>query len=118
MRNEAEPRLSLLPRDLGDGLVLRTASTMTDVERIAAFGAIVHSNEQVAGYTLWELVRGHPTIRTSDAVLVEDVTTGEVVSSLCSFPKTWYHGGVTLPVREIALVGTDPRYRKRGLIRT
>ena len=102
---------------LDDNLVLRTACTLADVERIAVFNATVHSDEEVAAYTRWKLAGGHPEIRLSDAVLVEDKATGKIVSSLCSFPQTWLYEGVALPVREIALVGTDAVYRKRGLIR-
>lgn len=102
--------------DLGNGLILRTAGTLADVERIAAFGASVHSDDQVAAYARWKLADGHPAIRLSDALFVEDLRTGEVVSSVCSFPQTWCYEGVRLSVREIALVGTDPGYRKRGLI--
>lgn len=117
MENERRPPPKSLPSDLGGGLVMRTASSLADVERIASLNAAVHCDEQVADYARWKLAGGHPAVRPSNAVLVEDVATGEVVSSLCSFPQTWLYDGVLLPVREIALVGTAPRYRKRGLIR-
>ena len=117
MTNKRSHPSNPVTNDLGDGLVLRTASTPADVERIAAFSATVHSDEGVAAYTRWKLAAGHPEIRLSDAWLVEDVATGEIVSSLCTFPQTWFYEGIPLSVREIALVGTAPPYRSRGLIR-
>ena len=117
IENGRESLLGATLCNLGDGLILRTAGTLADVERIAALGAQVHSDDQVAAYARWKLADGHPAIRLSDALFVEDLRTGKVVSSLCSFPQTWCYEGIRLSVREIALVGTDPGYRKRGLIR-
>ncbi len=107
------PRL----RDLGNGLCLRAAASIQDIERIAGFNATVHADEGIESYTRWKLGGTHPAATFSDALLVEDTRTGQIVSSLCLIPQTWTYEGIRLPVGEVSLVGTHSSYRKRGLIR-
>ena len=79
--SEAEP----LPRDLGDGLLLRRA-TPADAEALAGFNAQIHRdrdakepNERVGAW-VQDLMSGtHPTFRPEDFTLVEDTRTGDVV---------------------------------------
>ena len=114
---------SSLRRDLGDGLVLRWA-TADDVERLAAFDARALSHEgpetpdlKVAA-TVHDLMDGgHPTCTADHFTLVEDSRTGNVVSSMVLIPQTWTYEGIPFEVGRIELVGTDPAYRKRGLVR-
>lgn len=102
-------------RPLGDGLVLRTAASETDVERVAQFDGAIHG-ESITPVTR-ALFLHHPNTSGRDLIFVEDEGTGQVVSSLCVIPWTWRYEDVTIPTGEMGIVGTLDAYRRRGLIR-
>ena len=110
-----------LPQVLPGGLLLRR-STPADRQKLADFNARIHSDsdepdEKVAYWTL-DLLRGdHPTVGTGDFTLVEDLQTGQIVSAVCLISQTWSYAGIPFKVGRPELVGTDPAYRKQGLVR-
>ena len=110
-----------LPRDLGDGLVLRTA-TPADTEPLAQFNARTlssHESEQVA-VTAWTrdfMSEAHPAVGSANVFLVEDTRAGKIVSSMCLIPQTWTYAGIPFSVGRTEAVSTDPDYRRRGLVR-
>ena len=61
--------------------------------------------------------RPHPTMDAGDVVVVEDTGAGRLVSTLNLIPQTWAYAGVPLGVGRVELVGTDPAYQGRGLVR-
>ena len=71
----------------------------------------------VAAWTQDLLTRPHPTTGPGDFTLVEDTTSGVIVSTLCTISQTWSYDGVPFGVGRPELVGTHPDYRRRGLIR-
>jgi len=112
-----------LPRDLGNGLVLRL-STRADAEALADFNKWVHRDagvtepdEPVAEWTRELLGGGHPTFREHDFTVVAEKDTGRIVSTLNLISQTWTFGGIPFGVGRVELVGTAPEYRKRGLVR-
>lgn len=112
-----------LPCDLGNNLVLRRATT-ADSDKLAEFQGQVHRSpgrvELEPGVASWvrDLMCGdHPTFAPGDFTLVEDRTTGEVVSSLNLISQTWTYAGIPFKVGRPELVGTKPEYRKQGLVR-
>ncbi len=111
-----------LPRDLGDGLVLRRA-TVDDAERLADFNAIVHPDleEPDVGVDVWtrDMMRGdHPTTGAGDFLIVENTRSGAIASSLCLISQRWSYSGIPFGVGRPEMVGTHPEYRRRGLVRT
>lgn len=113
--------MSIIIRELGDGLVLRRA-TVTDADAVAAFNAFVFTAAGESGDTLgvWArdlLTRPHPTMKPGDFTIVEETQTGRIVSSLCLIPQIWSYGGIPFGVGRVELVGTHPDYRRRGLVR-
>ncbi len=60
---------------------------------------------------------GHPACDASDFTVVEDTRTGRVVSSACLISQRFCYEGVELDAGLPELVGTDPDYRRRGLVR-
>jgi hypothetical protein len=113
--------MTMLPRDLGDGLVLRRA-TVADAEKLADFNATVHQDleEPDVGIDVWtrDMMRGdHPTTGAGDFLIVEDTRTGAIASSLCSIPQRWSYSGIRFGVGRPEMVGTHPEYRRRGLVR-
>ncbi|MBN1955096.1 MAG: GNAT family N-acetyltransferase [Anaerolineae bacterium] len=105
----------MMDRKLDDKLALRTAVGPDDVERVAAFNGHIHGAE-VAEMTR-ALFLHHPHTQLENLIFVEDVTSRQVVSSLCLIPWTWRYEGVDLPAGEMGIVGTLEGYRQRGLIR-
>lgn len=112
-----------LPRDLGDGLLLRWA-TPDDAEAIAQFNLAMHSDDPAdpeMGLYYWvhDLMRGdHPTTQAGDfTVVVDNNAGGRVVSSLCTISQTWAYDGIPLGVGRPELVATLPEFRRRGLVR-
>jgi hypothetical protein len=106
----------ILPKPVGDNLLLNAVSNAHDAERVAAFNASVHPDEAIGVFTRWKPGSTHPTVTYSDCLFVQDTQSSEIVSSLCLMPQTRTYEGVPLLVDEVSLVGTHPDYRHRGLI--
>lgn len=114
---------SIVIRDLGDGLILRSA-TAADVEALAEFNSHIHSDmgwdnpDSHVGLWVRDLIlKPHPTFKPEDFLVVEDTATGALVSSTNLIAQTWSYGGIGIPVGRPELVGTHPDYRNRGLVR-
>ena len=110
-------------KELGDGLILRRA-TIEDSEALAAFNGIIHAEpesedpqEGVAAWVRDLASKPHPTFDVGDFTIVEDISAGKIVSSLNLINQTWSYEGVEFGVGRPELVGTDPDYRRRGLVR-
>lgn len=112
-----------LPRKLGDGLLLRWA-TEADADELAQFNVRIHSDDPdepetwLADWTR-ELMSGrHPTTGADDfTVVVDENAGGKIVSSLNLISQTWQYEGIPFGCGRPELVGTDPDYRRRGLVR-
>lgn len=112
-----------LPIDLGDGLVLRR-SCPKDAQSLADFNASLHSdrgpdkpNERAWWWTHDLMTKPHPTFNSSDFTIVEDTSSGKIVSTMNLIPQTWTYAGIPFKVGRPELVGTLPEYRNRGLVR-
>src|SRR5918993_4296835 len=114
-------------KDLGGGLILRRARR-DDAEAVAAFNARVHHSsggafEQrephrgIAAFTRDLMTGNHPTCDAWDFTVIEDTTTGSIVSSACLIGQRFSYGGVELDAGLPELVGTHPGYRRRGLVK-
>jgi hypothetical protein len=110
-------------RDLGEGLVLRAATT-ADAEPLAAFvGDVLRpqdSDTPSAPLTAWtrDLLEGrHPSFVPDDATVVVDRRTGAIVSCLHLISQTWAYGGVPVPMGQPELIGTAAARRGGGLVR-
>jgi predicted N-acetyltransferase YhbS len=102
-------------RELEGGLILRCVRDERDVERYVA--AIAAVNGEAESRMADRLLRRHPETRYDDFLLVEDPGTGEVVSTTCLLPWRCRYDEVVLDVAMLEMVGTNPAYRHRGLIR-
>ncbi len=110
-------------KDLGAGLILRRA-TPDDAEALVEINSRMHSDdgpdkpdERVGAWVRDLLTRPHPTFRPDDFTVVEDTTTGQIVSTLNLISQTWSYEGIPFGVGRPELVCTLPEYRNRGLIR-
>lgn len=108
-------------RRLPGDLILRR-STSADAENLAAFNSAIHSDEEepddrVGTWTSDLLSGNHPTFSANDFTIVEDAKTGKIVSSTNLISQTWTYAGIPFKVGRPELVGTDPEYRNRGLVK-
>lgn len=100
---------------LGDGLTLRSAVAPVDIDRFAAFNTAI--NDATQGATCAALFADFPGMTGADFLLVNDATTGAVVSTTCLIPWQVRLGNCTLDVAMLEMVATHPDYRRRGLVR-
>lgn len=108
------------------GITLRTVRDERDIDRYAAFHATgsgsvygTMSREwcEVWGITCDYLLRHHPDISYDDFLLVENESTGKVVSTTCLIPWHCHYEDVPLEVAMLEMVATHPEYRNRGYVR-
>lgn len=121
LEQQFEVMQQLTPRDLGDGLVLRT-TTLTDTEPLAeftgrVFGGRDRIDELAVLYTRDMMRESHPIIGTQNVLVVEDTRKQKIVSTMCLIPQTWTYAGIPFGVGRPEMVATDPEYRRRGLVR-
>ena len=112
-----------LPRNIGDGLVLRW-STPGDVDRIGEGAAQVFREGPESppnqGMMAWmrELGSGqHPYTDAGQGLLVDDTRVGKIVTGMWLIPIRWSYGGISFGVGRPEAVWSDPEYRRRGLVR-
>lgn len=113
-------------RDLGNGLVLRW-STAEDTEQLAQLMGQVFRRKEDSPPSphMMDLVRrlmrgDHPTMGPGDYALVEDTHKKEgtpFVAGTCLWREHWQYEGIPFNVGRPEIVGTDPTYRNRGLVR-
>jgi hypothetical protein len=110
-------------KDLGDNLILRR-STIDDADALEKFNAGLHVENpgdvdpRIGAWVRDLITRPHPTFKPDDFTVVEDTSTGKIVSCLNLISQRWsYEGLADFGVGRVELVATAPEYRKRGLIR-
>lgn len=108
-------------RELAGGLVLRHIEGEADIEGVACLAGEIFGQD-VASFAR-NLCQHYPGLDLAHYLIIEDPARPPspgtpVVATLCLIPQTWRLAGVTLPVAEVGVVATDPRYRGRGLQRT
>jgi hypothetical protein len=111
-----------LPCQLPAGLILRR-SAPADADALAEFNVRIHTDpgrepEEEVGFWVRDLLSGtHPTHDPDDFLIVEERATGKIVSSLNLISQTWSYDGIPFGVGRPELVGTEPEYRRQGLVR-
>ena len=108
-------------RDLGNGLILRR-STPEDADALVEFDTgILGDNEadkqRLAAWIRDLLTRPHPTFSPGNFTIVEETSSGRIVSSLNLIPQTWTYEGIEFGIGRPEVVATHPDFRKRGLVR-
>ncbi len=100
---------------LGDGLMLKSVSTLDDAQRVADFQSSVHG--PAVGPVAYNLILHHPYTRPEHWLFVEEEANKRVVSGLCLIPWRWRYEDVELRVGEMGICATAEDYRNRGLVR-
>jgi hypothetical protein len=114
-----------LPRELGDGLVLRWAEA-SDADALAEFNFRMHDDSPGGVPEQWlkswtrELLSGsHPTTSSADVTLVVDEGRGgQIASTIFLISQIWAFEGLPFRCGRPELVATDGNYRRRGLVRS
>jgi hypothetical protein len=100
---------------IGADLLLRSVRDEKDIERFVS--VLTRNLNIVEGMTANCLLRFHPERRLDEFQIVENTSTGEVVSTSCMFPWRLRFAGVELNVVQLEMIFTHPRYRQQGLVR-
>jgi hypothetical protein len=108
---------------LEDSLVLRPA-TAADAEKVVELNRTVQAEppsfepDEGVGHWTRDLFAGvNDRVKPSDFTVVEDTSTGQLVSTMCLISQTWNIGGIDVPMGMPEIVGTHRDYRRRGLVR-
>jgi len=111
-------------KDLGDGLILRHGSPV-DSEALAQFngehleegGLASPAGQRLAAMTRDVFTRPHVSLTPNDFTIVEETSSGRIVSAMCLIQQTWTYEGIEFGMGRPEYVATHPDFRKRGLIR-
>ncbi len=115
-----------MKKQLANGLVLRTLSEgfASDRENLPQFYADVNGegsspeNKDRIKYWVNDLMGAHPTTTPDDIFIVVDPAQHDTIASAALLiPQTWRYEGVHVSVGRPELCGTNPDYRRRGLMR-
>jgi len=100
---------------LENGLLLRTVKDERDVERYVTFNT--RFNNISEGLNSELLLHHFPGASFDDYQLIEDLQTGEIVSTTCLIPWELNFEGVSLRAAQLEQVLSHPEYRRHGLVR-
>jgi GNAT superfamily N-acetyltransferase len=106
--------MSIVER-IDDRLVLRSIRDERDIVKFVEF--LTSKLNIVEGMTANCLMRFHPKASNDNFLIVEDDSTGQVVSTSCIIPWEMKFDEVLLSCVQVELILTDPQYRNRGLVR-
>jgi len=101
---------------IGDNLTLRVAIDDINVlQRLLSFNLTVHQEESLKKY-ISRLFLEHPKRDEIYWIYIEENDSNKIVSSITLMPLEWNFNKISIPICEMGLVGTLPKYRNRGLM--
>jgi hypothetical protein len=109
-----------LPRQLANGLILRRSGP-ADADQLAEFNSRIHGEDgpdpAIEAWIRDLCAGGHPTFKPDDFLIVENSRDGKIVSSSNLISQTWSYGGIPFGVGRPEAIGTEPAFRRQGLVR-
>src|SRR5712691_1828940 len=113
-------------RDLGNGLLLRWSEANDTEELVYLTGIVFRDGADEPPNTraenlVRELMSGRqPLMGPRDFIVIEDTrrTEHRMVACTCFWSQTWEYEGIRFGFGRPEIVGTDPDYRNRGLVRS
>lgn len=120
MKLNFDPQLKK-PYLINDKLHLRR-SCPADADALAEFNGRIHGeneldNIRLQNWTKDMLSGNNPAHHPDDFTLVEEITTGRIVSAMNLISQTWLYDGIPIKVGRPEAVGTEMEYRHQGLVR-
>jgi hypothetical protein len=110
--------------DLGNGLICRWSTLADQAEIGRLMGTIWRGKDGALNPRPVDVARvlmnsGFPYMGAGDFAVVVDTSRPEspVVAYTCLWRLQWSFGGIPITVGQPEMVGTDPAYRNRGLVR-
>ncbi len=103
-------------KKLDDGLIMKSVSSIEDVEKLVLFTKLIHGEENDARL-IKTLILEHPYSKPNYFLFIENEKDNTIVSSLCLIPWIWRYKEVEIRTGEMGFVGTLKEYRNKGLIR-
>ena len=101
---------------IGNNLTLRIAIDDKDeLQRLLSFNVTVHQEESLKKY-ISRLYLEHPERDEIYWIYIEKKDSNKIVSSITLMPLEWNFNGIPIPICEMGLVGTLPKYRNRGFM--
>lgn len=106
---------------LNNGLILRS-STPADLDQLIEFNQQIHyfvpDHTNTISSMTRDLMSGHlSTFQPQDFLLVVEKNSNKIVSSMALISQIWQYENILIKVGRPELVGTDPAFRGKGLIR-
>jgi predicted acetyltransferase len=92
------------------------AATEGDLNALVAFNERIF-RPSVGVWTRSLLTGERPDTSFRNFLVLEDRSTARIVASLCMLLQEWNYADVSIPVSQMEIVGTDPTFRGRGLMR-
>ena len=86
-----------------------------ELQRLLSFNLTVHQEESLKKY-ISRLYLEHPERDEIYWIYIEKRDSNKIVSSITLMPLEWNFNGIPIPICEMGLVGTLPKYRNRGLM--
>ena len=86
-------------------------------EHLEEGGLASRDGQRLAAMTRDLFARPHMSLTPNDFTIVEEVSSGRIVSSMCLIQQTWTYEGIEFGMGRPEYVATHPDFRKRGLIR-
>ena len=100
---------------LENGLLLRTVKDERDIQRYITFNAEYNLISEGQNSDL--LLHYFPGASFDDYQLIEDLRSGQIVSTTCLIPWEFKYEGVSLRAAQLEQVLSHPEYRRHGLVR-
>jgi len=96
-------------------------SNLADAEQLAKFNSRIHGEDgpdpAIEAWIRDLCSGGHPTFNPDDFLIVENTGDGKIVSSSNLISQIWSYGGIAFGVGRPEAIGTEPAFRRRGLVR-
>jgi len=104
-------------KELNKGLIMKSVSSIEDVERLVDFNKLIFSEEESVARLLKVLALEHPYTKPDYFMFIESEHDKKIISSLCFIPSIWHFNNIELKTGEMGIVGSLKEYRNKGLIR-
>ncbi|MFX1418759.1 MAG: GNAT family N-acetyltransferase [Promethearchaeota archaeon] len=102
-------------KDLGKGMIIRDLQE-SDINILLDLVKRVFP-DIVVSPVVHRLLSYYPKFSLSDNLIVFDTNNDKIVAYLCLLRGIFVFNGIEVPFGQMEIVGTDPEYRYRGLIR-